>query len=145
MEELNMFYKGGMRVEPGTYWDVKKYSRIDAAADSILPGAGDRYYLKASTATILIATPVIGLLFAVLLPFLGIATATFLYVRRVFKGAADSMAKSMSFGWKPLEASLADKKKKEEVRITYANVNEILEALHGKRNQNDDRNNHDMK
>ena len=140
-----MLYKGGARVEQGTYWDIKQGERIDAALDAILPGAGDRLYIKASAATMVMAAPVVGLLFAVFLPFIGIATAIGLFVRRVLDRAGGAMAKNRSFGWRPREAYLSGRKKTEDVPKTYANVDEILEALNGKNRSGHDWNSRDLK
>ncbi len=129
-----MVYKGGMKVKEGTYWDIRKFDRIDASTDSILPGAGDRYYIRASASAMLVVRPLVGLLFAVSLPFIGIATAIFQHARRVFKGTSGTMSRSLSFGRKPLDANLADSRKQKNIRKPYANVDEILKALNPRRN-----------
>ena len=140
-----MLYKGGARVQQGTYWDIKQGERIDAGLNAILPGGGDRSYIKASAATMVMAAPVIGLLFAVFLPFIGIATAIGLFVGRVLDGAGGVMTKNMSFGWKPIEAYLSGRRKTEDVPKTYANVAEILDALHGRNRPGYARNSRDRK
>jgi len=138
-----MLYKSGARVKPGTYWDIKQGERIDMTLDAVLPGAGDRLYIKASAATMVMAAPVVGLLFAVFLPFIGIAMAIGLFLRRVLDGAGNVMAKSRPFEWKPLEAYLSGRKKTEDAPKTYANVDEILEALNGGKRTGRDRNSRD--
>lgn len=140
-----MLYHGGARVEQGTYWDMKQGERLEVALDAILPGAGDKLYIKASAATMVVAAPVVGLLFAVFLPFIGIAMAISLFVRRVFDGALGAMVKNRSFRWKPLEAYFSGRKKTEDVPKTYTNVDEILEALNGRNRSGHDRNNRDRK
>jgi hypothetical protein len=92
-----------------------------------------------------IAAPVVGLLFAVSLPFNGIAMVIGLFVRRVLDGADGAMAKNRSFGWKPLEAYFSGRKKIEDVPKTYKNVDEILEALNGGKRPGHDRNSRDLK
>jgi hypothetical protein len=113
---MNMIYKGGVHVAQGTYWDIKKGSPIDIGQDSILPGTAEKTYIKASVTTMLMAAPMLGLLFAIFLPFIGIAMAVSMLARRVFGESADVLIRSLSFGWKPIEAYLSGKKKKEEDR-----------------------------
>jgi hypothetical protein len=64
----------------------------------------------------LLAAPVIGLVFAVFLPFIGIAMAISLVGRKLVNVTTEAAAGSMSFGWRPIEAYLAGKKKKNEAR-----------------------------
>ncbi len=113
-----MVYKGGMKVKEGTYWDIRRFDRIDASTDSILPGAGDRYYIRASASAMLVVRPLAGLLFAVSLPFRGITTAVFGYARQIFNGTSSTMSRSLSF-----------ERKQKNIRKPYANVDEILKAL----------------
>jgi hypothetical protein len=69
---------------------------------------------KVATIIMLLASPVIGLLYAILMPFIGIATVVTLAVRKVVGGMYNLAAKSISFGWQPMNAYLAGKKKKKE-------------------------------
>ncbi len=140
-----MFYRGGSQVGPGSYWDLKQGERIKAAADVILPGVHNRFYIKASTATMVVAAPLAGLAFVVLFPFIGTALAIGLFVRRVLAGIGRSLVKSRSFGWKPIEAYFSGKKRMDEAPRTYANVDEILEALNGRKSTGHTRNSRDRK
>jgi hypothetical protein len=67
-----------------------------------------------SSAVMLLSGPIIGLLYAVLMPIIGIATVVTLAVRAVLQGMYNLAAKSISFGWQPMSAYLAGKKKKKE-------------------------------
>jgi hypothetical protein len=65
-------------------------------------------------AVMLALGPVIGLVFAIFLPFIGIAMTVGLVARKLGEGVADAAAGSMSFGWRPVEAYLAGRKRKKE-------------------------------
>ena len=107
-------YKGGNKVGKGTYWDLAHGRRIDVASEGVLAGKGTVTYVRMSSAVMLLSGPVIGLLYAILMPFIGIATVVTLAVRKVGGGLYDLAAKSISFGWQPKNAYLAGKKKKKE-------------------------------
>jgi hypothetical protein len=105
-------YKGGNKVGKGTYWDLAKGRRIDVASEGVLAGEGTTTYFRMSSAVMLLSGPVIGLLYAVLMPIIGIATVITLAVTKVLQGMYNLAAKSISFGWQPMSAYLAGKKKK---------------------------------
>ena len=107
-------YKGGNKVGKGTYWDLANGRRIDVVSEGVLAGTGTATYVRMSSAVMLLSGPVIGLLYAILMPFIGIATVVTLAVRKVLGGLYDLAAKSISFGWQPKNAYLAGKKKKKE-------------------------------
>jgi hypothetical protein len=104
-------YKTGARVGKGTYWDLAKGQRIEVEQDAILSGAESSTYFRIPTGVMLIAAPVIGLLYAICLPFISIATVTTLATRKMLSVLVNVAGKSLSFGWRPMEAYLAGKKK----------------------------------
>jgi len=105
-------YKGGNKVGKGTYWDLANGRRIDVAGEGVL--AGTATYVRMPSAVMLLAGPIIGLLYAILMPVIGIATVVALAVAKVLGGLYDLAAKSISFGWQPMNAYLAGRKKKKE-------------------------------
>ena len=107
-------YKGGNKVGKGTYWDLARGRRIDVATEGVLAGEGTTTYVRMSSAVMLLSGPVIGLLYAVLMPIIGIATVVTLAVSTVLQGMYKLAAKSISFGWQPMSAYLAGKKKRKE-------------------------------
>ena len=115
-EGMNMLTKGGHTVKAGTYWNVANGSRVQMEQEGVLPGDGQTRYIKAPVAVMLMAAPVIGLVFAVFLPFIGIAMTLSLVVKKLANAATEAAAGSMSFGWRPIEAYLAGKKRKSEAR-----------------------------
>jgi len=66
---------------------------------------------KAGTIMMLLASPFIGLLYVVCLPFVGVATLAVAAGRKVLGGAASAAGKTVSFGWRPVESYLAGRKK----------------------------------
>lgn len=109
-------YKGGNTVGTGTYWDVSGGRRIDVAGEAVLAGGGAATYIKAPVGIALLAMPVVGLAYVVLMPVLGIATIASIGGARILSGLADAIGKSFSFGWRPGNAYLAGKKKKKKDR-----------------------------
>ena len=106
--------KGGHKVGKGTYWDLRKGHRIDISHEGVLPGDETATYFRMSSGVMLLFGPIVGLLYAILMPVIGIATVAALAVRKVLGGLYNLVAKSISFGWQPMSAYLAGKKKKKE-------------------------------
>ena len=104
-------YKGGNRVSRGTYWNLRKGLRVDVAEEDILPGDAASTFLRMPVAVMLLSGPVIGLLYAILLPIIGIATVAAFAGRSIARGTYNLFAKSISFGWQPKNAYLSGKKK----------------------------------
>ncbi len=107
-------YKGGSRVEKGTYWDLSNGHRIDVTDEAILSGDQSSTYLRMPAGAMLLAGPVIGFLYVMLLPFIGIATVATIAARKVGGGVLNLVGKSLSFGWRPRTAYLSGKKKKDK-------------------------------
>jgi hypothetical protein len=113
---MNMLNKGGHKVAAGTYWNLANGSRVQMEQEGVLPGDQKTRYIKAPVAVMLMAAPLIGLVFAVFLPFIGIAMTLSLIGKKLVDGVASAAAGSMSFGWRPIEAYLAGRKRKKEAR-----------------------------
>jgi hypothetical protein len=106
-----MSYKTGHRVGKGTYWDLANGQRVDVEQEAILPGETSSTYYRIPAGIMLLAGPVIGLLYVLCLPFIGIATIASLATGRIVSGLLSLIGKSLSFGWRPREAYLSGKKK----------------------------------
>ena len=111
-----MLYKGGHKAGKGTYWDTATGERLDVEQEQVLPGEGTRMYIKAPAAVMLMAGPILGLIFAIFLPVVGIAMTLVQAVKKLGEGIAEATAASMSFGWRPIEAYLTGRKKRKEAR-----------------------------
>ena len=106
-------HTGGQRVGSGTYWDVMNGTRVDFDQEGTLPGGDGTTYLKASSSAILLLGPILGLAYVVVLPILGIVTALSLMVQRTVGGLFSLGKYLFSFGWRPSEAFLGGKNKKQ--------------------------------
>jgi hypothetical protein len=109
-----MLYKGGHKVIAGTYWDTSTGERIDVEQEQALPGNEHQIYIRAKSGLVLIAGPIIGLVFALFLPFIGIAMTLGQAGKKVADSAVGHAAQSVAFGWRPIEAYLAGRKRKKE-------------------------------
>ncbi len=107
-------YKGGHTVGKGTYWNMANGRRIDVLSEAVLAGGSAVTYVRMSPGVVLLSGPVIGLLYAILMPFLGLAAAATLGIRSILGGIYHAAAKSVAFGWRPRNAYLAGKKKEKE-------------------------------
>jgi len=64
-------------------------------------------------AMLLLLGPFIGLAYVIALPFVSIATMAALVARKIAGGIFNLLGNLVSFGWRPGEAYLGGKKKKE--------------------------------
>lgn len=111
-----MLYRGGHKAGTGTYWNVMSGRRIDLAKEGVLPGEEKAIYIKAPAIVVLLSAPILGLLFAVFLPFIGIAMTVTIVAKKLTNSVANAAAKSFSFGWRPVEAYLAGRKRKKAAK-----------------------------
>lgn len=114
-------YKGGETAKKGTYWNIRSGERVNVQQEQVLPGDAKTTYLKGHPIVILLSAPVLGMVYAVFLPFIGIAMAISLVGTKLMSGVAHEVSKAASFGWRPVEAYLSGRKsrkvrKEEEAR-----------------------------
>jgi hypothetical protein len=105
-------HRGGHKAGKGTYWNLSTGGRVDIAGEGILPGDGNTVYYRFPAAAILVVGPVIGLLYAAFLPFIGIAMLVKLIVQKTAALVAGPARSGASFGWRPSESYLAGMRKK---------------------------------
>jgi hypothetical protein len=107
--------RGGQRAARGTYWNLTNGQRVDLAPEEgILPENNRTLFIRMPAAGVLLAGPILGLLYAVFLPFIGIAMALVLIGEKLLSGAMQVAVKSTGFGWSPVEAYLEGRRKKKE-------------------------------
>jgi len=106
-------HNGGERVGKGTYWNLTNGERIDITSEGTLPGDVKKAYYRMPAAAIIVAGPVLGLLYAAFLPFIGIAMLVKLVAQKAGGGVMELAHGSASFGWRPSESYLSGSKKKE--------------------------------
>ena len=104
-------HNGGDRVGKGTYWNLTNGERIDVRDEGILPGDVKKAYYRMPAAAIIVAGPVLGLMYAAFLPFIGIAMVVKLVAQKAGAGVKEMAHGGASFGWRPSESYLTGKKK----------------------------------
>ena len=126
-----MMYKGGKKVDKGTYWNPADGHRVDMRGEGVLPGGPDTTYLRMPPGGMILMAPVVGLLYVIflpvfglmailgmwLVPVVGVLTGAALTGVRVCSGMFAGASRSVPFGYAPSAAYLAGKKrakKKEE-------------------------------
>jgi len=111
---------GGDRAGKGNYWNFSTGERITMSAEGVLPGSDDTVYYKANPFVILAVAPVLGLIFAAFLPFIGIAILLRVAVAKVMGGTAEGLARVATFNWNPSAAYLAGRKHKRDAKAGKA-------------------------
>src|SRR5512135_478011 len=102
---------GGDSVGTGNYWNFSTGDRVHMEKEGILPGDKAQRYYKLHPAAILFAAPVLGLVYAVFLPFIGLAMSASVLFKKLFGGLAQSAYRGAAFSWQPSEAYLAGKRR----------------------------------
>jgi hypothetical protein len=105
-------HNGGERVGKGTYWNLGNGERVDIQEEGVLPGNEKKTYYRMPAAAVIVAAPVLGLMYAMFLPFIGIAMAVKLVGQKIGGGVMETVQGSASFGWRPSESYLSGRKKK---------------------------------
>lgn len=107
-----LIHRAGHRAGKGAYWDISSGQRVALDREGILPGGPTTRYIRAHGAVVLLLGPVLGLLYAVFLPFIGIAMTLSLVAKKISRGLSSAAAGSVSFGWRPVEAYLTGRKRR---------------------------------
>lgn len=107
-----LIHRAGRRAGKGTYWDVSSGQRVTIDREEILPGGESTRYIRAHGAAVLLLGPALGLMYAVFLPFIGIAMTLGLVAKKIGRGLSSAAAGSVSFGWRPVEAYLTGRKRR---------------------------------
>lgn len=104
--------RGGDAVAGGNYWNFTTGERITVKTGDVLPGGRETTYYRTHPLLILLAAPAVGLVYAVFLPFIGIAAILKMVTEKALGGAARSVADLANFSWRPLEAYFGGKGEK---------------------------------
>ncbi len=104
--------RGGEMVGPGDYWNLTTGERVHLTSESVLPGDAMTGYHKLPPLAMLLLAPFLGLLYALFLPFIGIAMLIGVVARKLFGGFVEGLWRAASFGWRPSEAYLLGRKGK---------------------------------
>jgi hypothetical protein len=107
--------RGGHKVQSGTYWNLDNGERMEIAGEHILPGNNSVAYLRMPTIAVLTAGPVLGLLYALFLPFIGIVMTITLITGKLISRLFNVSLKSTGFGWRPVESYLEGKQRQKKI------------------------------
>ncbi len=103
--------RGGHNAGKGTYWDIRNGRRVDLPQKGVLPGGNGSLYIRMPAGALLLAGPLIGLLYTALFPFIGLGVVLSAAARKAAGTIAGLLAKNLSFHWMPKNAYLTGKKK----------------------------------
>lgn len=109
---LQIRHMAGDQVGKGNYWNFSNGERITINNKGVLPGDDAAVYYKASPFVILAAGPVLGLIYAAFLPFIGLAIIARLVISKLFGGSAAEISRIATFNWNPAESYLAGRRQK---------------------------------
>jgi hypothetical protein len=112
-------HRGGERVKAGFYlnagtWEV---STLSGRAGGMLPGGAEDRYLRVPTLGVLVFAPLMGALYAIFLPFIGLAMVTQHLTRKAAAGSrelAHSVMQAVTPAWRPGEAHFTGEPGKDE-------------------------------
>ena len=107
-------FTGGQEVGIGTYWESGTGRLVEMKKDGVLPGNLESTYSRLPFAILFVYGIVSGGLYIVFLPVTIIGLSLYLLCRRIFGGVIAQLRTSVSFGWRPTEAYLAGKNRKDK-------------------------------
>ena len=107
---LRVIWNGGQVAKPGTYWNFSTGERISLGVGAILPGDNRETFCRLPPVAMLLAAPILGLVYAIFLPFIGIAMGAGLVGKALFTATTDALHRASTFGWQPSEAYLLGRK-----------------------------------
>ena len=107
---IRVRHRGGEEVGKGNYWNFSTGERVSLDKEGVLPGNAGTIYYKANPALILVAGPILGLIYAAFLPFIGIAMVMRLAFSKLFSERGEGLSSVATFNWRPTEAYLAGRR-----------------------------------
>lgn len=111
-----LVYYGGKWVKAGTYWKLSNGECVTVPGEGgVLPGGKEMRYLRKPL--VAVAGPLMGLLFLIFLPFIGIVVVASLAAYRLgqaLKAMGRAVAQTVVPIWKPGEAHLARGKQRQK-------------------------------
>lgn len=106
-------YRGSDKVEPGLYFNARELSFKSVDEEGPLPGSLVEVYRRVPILVLLIVGPLLGLVYAVFLPFIGFAAVAWLLgvkAVQLARGAAREAVRVLRPGWEPSLAFLSRSK-----------------------------------
>ena len=99
-------YTGSEMVEPGLYFNPRQLSFKSVDEEGPLPGSTDEVYRRVPILVLLVVGPILGLAYAVFLPFIGFAMVTWLLGVKAVQLAGGAV-RVLRPGWEPSMAFLS--------------------------------------
>ena len=103
-------YTGSETVEPGLYFNPRQLSFKSVDEEGPLPGSTDEVYRRVPILVLLVVGPLLGLVYAVFLPFVGFAIVAWLLGVKAVQLAGDAAREAVRVlrpGWEPSMAFLS--------------------------------------
>jgi hypothetical protein len=100
-------YTANQNVDPGLYFDLKRFHIESVDRHGPLPGTGTERYRRVPMVVMLALAPLLGLAFVIFLPFLGFAMVARLLAAKTAEaatGAATAAVRVVRPGWAPAMA-----------------------------------------
>ena len=134
-------FNGGSRVPGGYYWNPRHWSVTPVAGDGgMLPGGPSDRYLRIHWLVAFLLDPLLGGLFVVFLPFIGLyltAQAALRPLVGMFRRSAQDLAATVTPGWQPGAAHFTGKRSEEkaaeEAPSKEAKLEELAKEIDSKR------------
>ena len=117
---------GGETVTKGNYWNFSNGDRISMDSGGVLPGGRATTYNKASPLFILALGPVLGLIYAAFLPFIGLAIVAKMVFTKLFGRTLEGLSRVAAFNWSPAQAYLAGRQHKQSENISSSKKEKTL-------------------
>lgn len=117
-------YTGGQTVRQGFYWNAAKWdvTLIERQGGELPGGTGERFARVPVVAMLLVA-PIMGALYVVFLPFIGVAMVLDFVARRAaraVRAGAVALLAAVAPQWRPGEAYLAEREKGKKAKAGQA-------------------------
>lgn len=113
-------HSGGETVRQGFYWSGGKWAvTLIERQGGTLPGETTERYAKVPVFAMLLVAPIMGALYVLFLPCIGVAMVLDYVARRAaraIKAGAVALLASVAPQWRPGEAYLAERKRKKDVK-----------------------------
>ena len=106
-------YQGKQDVEPGLYFNTRRYRMESVDTWGPLPGADEETYCRVPLVVMLAAAPLLGLAFVIFLPLIGFAMVAWLLGNKVAELAGRTATQAVRVarpGWAPSLAFLSRSK-----------------------------------
>ena len=108
-------YQGNETVGPGLYFNLRQLSFKSMEREGRLPGTENEVYHGVPWLALVVAGPILGLIYVIFLPFIGLAAILGLLGEKVGEllgGAAASAGRALKPGWEPARAFLSRSKRR---------------------------------